>query len=74
MQGRLEPAILHFITSPTAWYISSEDSNNHAKFKWRMKPVTETVDDFETKGVKHSIVFRISTGVTDWRGWVGGNQ
>jgi hypothetical protein len=74
MQGRFEPAILHFLTSSTFWAVSSGDDVNNVKFFWRAKPVTDTIDDFETKGVKHSIVFRISAGATDWRGWVAGNQ
>ena len=73
VQGRLEPAILHFLTSATTWMVSSGDETNNVKFKWRQKPVTDTIDDFETKGTKHSIVFRFSTGATDWRGWAGGN-
>lgn len=74
VQGRLEPAVLHFVQSNTFWAISTGDETNNLKFKWRAKPVTDTIDDFETKGVKHSIVFRISTGATDWRGWAGGNS
>lgn len=74
VQGVVEPAILHFLQSSTFWAISSGDSSNHVKFKWRMKPVTDSIDDFETKGSKHSLVFRISTGATDWRGWAGGNS
>lgn len=72
VQGRLDPAILHFLTSSTGWFVSSGDPNN-LKFKWRAKPTTDTIDDFETKGVKHSIIFRISAGATDWRGWAAGN-
>lgn len=74
VQGRLDPAILHFLTSNTFWAISAGNDYNQVKFKWRAKPVTDTIDDFETKGVKHSIVFRISAGATDWRGWVQGNS
>lgn len=74
VQGRLDPSVLHFLQSNTFWAISSGDETNHLKFKWRAKPVTDTIDDFETKGVKHSIVFRFSTGATDWRGWAGGNS
>lgn len=73
VQGRLSPSVLHFLQSNTFWAVSSNDTN-YLKFKWRMKPVTESIDDFETKGTKHSIVFRISTGCTDWRGWAGGNS
>lgn len=73
VQGRFTPVVLHFLTSSTTWMLSSNDTN-YVKFFWRAKPTTDTIDDFETKGVKHSIIFRISTGATDWRGWVAGNQ
>lgn len=70
VQGRLQPSILHFLTSTTAWFVSSSD-NNDLKFKWRSKPVMDSADDFETKGTKHSIMFAASTGALDWRGWAG---
>lgn len=69
MQGRLTPAVLHWLTSTKAWFVSCGKEYNGAKFKWRKKPVMDSTDDFETKGTKHSIRFRIATGVTDWRGW-----
>lgn len=72
MQGRLEPRVLHFLTSTTRWYVSS-DEHNKFKMKWRMKPVMDSTDDFETKGTKHSIVYRLSVGTTEWRGWVASN-
>lgn len=75
VQGRVEPKVLHFWNTNTGWVLSSNDSSiNNVKFKWRAKPVTDTIDDFETKGTKHSIVFRASAGATDWRGWVQGNS
>lgn len=73
VQGRVSPAILHFLNTNTGWYLSCNDTNN-VKFKWRAKPVTDMIDDFETKGSKHSITFRVSAGATDWRGWVQGNS
>lgn len=73
VQGRVEPAILHFLNTNTGWYLSTGDETNNVKFKWRAKPTTDTIDDFETKGSKHSITFRVSAGATDWRGWVQGN-
>lgn len=72
MQGRLTPTVLHFLTSTTHWYVSSKKANNF-KLKWRVKPQVESTDDFETKGTKHSIYFRISAGATDWRGWCASN-
>lgn len=70
VQGRLQPAVLHFLTSTRNWFVSSKESN-HLKFKWRERPVMDSVDDFETKGTKHSIMFRCSVGATEWRGWAG---
>jgi hypothetical protein len=74
VQGRVTPAVLHYLTSSTMWTFSAGDDPNSLKFFWRMKPITETQDDFETKGVKHSLHFRISTGCTDWRGWAAGSN
>lgn len=73
VQGRLEPAVLHFLTSTTAWFVSGDAEANRLKLFWRKKPVVDSTDDFETKGTKHSVVFRISAGGTDWRSWVGSN-
>jgi hypothetical protein len=73
MQGRLNPHVLHFLTDTNNWFVSSGKENNNAKFKWRKKPVMDSTDDFETKGTKHSIRFRVAAGVTDWRGWCGSN-
>lgn len=72
VQGRLEPAVLHFLTSTTRWFVSSKGTN-YAKFYWRAKPEVDSMDDFETKGTKHSIFFRISAGASDWRGWAASN-
>lgn len=74
VQGRLDPSILHFLTSSTFWVLSAGNNYNQVKFKWRAKPVADSQDDFETKGSKHSVIFRYSAGATDWRGWVGGHS
>lgn len=71
VQGRLNPAVLHFLTSNTSWFVTAKD--HFMKFKWRQKPTTDTIDDFETKGVKHSIYFRNSAGATHWQGVAGSN-
>lgn len=70
VQGRLEPAVLHFLTDTNNWFVSS-DEQNEAKFKWRAKPSMDSWDDNETKGAKYSIMFRCSTGATSWEGWAG---
>lgn len=71
LQGRLTPAVLHFLTSSTAWFVTADE--HFMKFKWRQKPTTDTIDDFETKGVKNSIYFRCSAGATHWQGIAGSN-
>lgn len=72
LQNRLNPHILHYLSDTNAWFVSSKDKND-ARFYWRNRPEVESQDDFESKGTKHSVYFRISAGVTDWRGWAGSN-
>lgn len=72
MQGRLQPIVLHYITDTNHWFVGSSE-HNKVKFFWRQKPVTDSMDDFDVKGTKHSIYFRVSVGATEWRGWVGSN-
>lgn len=71
VQGRLQIAVGHFFTSNTKWWVLAKE--HFMKFKWRAKPTTDSIDDFETKGVKHSIYFRQSAGATHWQGVVGSN-
>lgn len=68
MKGRLNWHILHFLTDTNNYFLSTK-GQNEAKFKWRVKPTVDSQDDFETKGTKHSIYFRVSAGVSEWRGW-----
>lgn len=70
VRGRLTPAVLHYLTSQTAWFVSSNDLNK-LKFKWRKHPVQDSQDDFNSKGSKFSVVFRCAAGGTEWRGWAG---
>lgn len=66
--GRLNPHVLHYITSTTFWAVSSREQNT-MKFFWRKRPVTDSTDDFETKSAKYSLHSRFTSGVTDYRGW-----
>lgn len=68
MKGRFSWKVLHFLSSTRAWFLSS-NSSNAAKFLWRNKPIVDSTDDFDTKGTKHSVYFRCSVGVSEWRGW-----
>lgn len=73
VQGRLEPVVLHYVTLINAWWVAADKSDHHMKFIWRKKPVAQTIDDFETKGVKHSVHCRWVAGATHWNGIVGSN-
>jgi hypothetical protein len=44
-----------------------------AKWYWRMKPETESDNDFFTKEFLYSVVTRFSCGFTDWR-WIYGSM
>lgn len=72
IQGRLTPKVLHFLTDTNNWFVSSKELNKF-KLKWREKPVVDSTDDFDTKGSKHSIYFRIAANVGEWRGWAASN-
>ena len=71
MQGRLEPAVLHYLSSTTGWFVSGDNTEGGPKLYWRTRPEVESADDFETKGTKHSIYIRLSAGATEWRNWAG---
>jgi hypothetical protein len=73
VHGRLEPRILHFLTSQRAWFVTGEISDTELKFKWRKKIVADSADDFDTKGVKHSIYFRCVAGASHWKNAFGSN-
>lgn len=73
VQGRLEPRVLHYLTSQTAWFVTSDIDETTMKFIWRKKLVSDTTDDFDTKGVKHSVYFRCTAGATHWNGVAGSN-
>lgn len=62
--------ILHYLTSSTAWFLSTKGKNK-AKFYTRQKPVIESADDFDTKGAKHSVDARFSAVADEFYGWFG---
>jgi hypothetical protein len=68
VKGRVNINTRHYFTSTTAWFLSSSKTNYLRKI-WRMKPQTEAADDFETKGVKHSLVARWSDVAERYEGW-----
>lgn len=71
MQGRLVPYVNHYLTSSTAWWITSAKSGHTLKYFWRIHPEFDSQDDFMTKGASYSVYFRFSVGVTYWHGIAG---
>jgi hypothetical protein len=73
MQGRLEPAILHYLTATGPFFITANKAEHRMKFYWRQRPETENQDDFDTKSAKYSIFARFVAGATHWTGTAGSN-
>lgn len=73
MQGRLEPHVLHYLTSSGAFFITADKSETKLKFYWRTRPITESQDDFNTKGAMYTIWGRWVAGATHWTGFAGSN-
>lgn len=69
--GRLTPVVLHYLTDSRRWFVGCDNEMyNKLCVWWRERPSTETWDDPNTKGVKHSLYFRIGVGVSHWIGWM----
>jgi hypothetical protein len=60
--------VSHYMSDEDAWFNLSDKAKHDLKFFWRMKPVFENSDDFDTKDAKFSGFMRFSLGFTDWRG------
>jgi len=73
MQGRLEPAVLHYLTAAGPFFVGAAKEETRLKFYWRQRPETESQDDFDTKSAKYSIFSRFVAGATHWTGFAGSN-
>lgn len=63
--------VLNYLTSSTAYFPMDQRLKDNMRFLNRVKPVTETWDDQNSKGVKHSIYARFGAGFFDYQGWFG---
>lgn len=63
----------HYLTSDTAWFALCDKQYHHLKFKWRMKPVMDMDDDFDTGAVKHKSIMRFTAVPANWVGVWGSN-
>jgi hypothetical protein len=62
----------HYFTAPHAWFVRT-NCRNGPKWFWRIKPVFDQDNDFDTKNAKSSTIFMASAGVTDPRSVLGSN-
>ncbi len=68
-QGRLMPAVNHYFTSASAWFVTAAKRYQSLKGYWRVQPQFDSQDDYFTKGMNFSVYFRLSTGATYWHGF-----
>lgn len=61
-----------YLTSSTAWFVTSDPSQHRALLYWRQEPVTDHTLDFDTGNMKTKMTYRLSRGAADWRNLVGG--
>jgi hypothetical protein len=62
----------HYLTAPHAWFVRTNCMNG-PKWFWRIKPVFDQDNDYDTKNAKAATFFRASCGVTDPRSVLGSN-
>lgn len=62
----------HYFSAPHAWFVRTNCMNG-PKWFWRIKPVFDQDNDYDTKNAKAATFFRASAGVTDPRSVLGSN-
>lgn len=63
----------HYLTADSPWYALCDKQYHHLKFKWRMKPVMDFDDDFDTGALKHKSTMRFAVVPANWVGVWGSN-
>ena len=62
----------HYFTAPHAWFVRT-NAQNGPKWFWRIRPVFDQDNDYDTKNAKAATMFRASCGITDPRSLLGSN-
>lgn len=62
----------HYLTAPHAWFVRT-NCRNGMKWFWRIRPVFDQDNDYDTKNLKAATFFRASCGGTDPRCVLGSN-
>lgn len=71
-QAGLNPMVIKYLTSATNWFVSTNPQDHRLMYYWRREPFNDNWVDPETLNLKIKMLYRMSHGVADWRGWVGG--
>lgn len=70
----LDYFVSHYMANDDYWFLLANKDMHDMKFFWRIKPIFDNEDDFDTKDAKFSGYMRFSYGFTDWRGVDGGSS
>jgi len=63
--------VYHYQSDANAWLLSSGMDEHDLKYFWRIRPIFDNSDDFDTKDAKFTGYYRNSMGFADYRGWYG---
>ncbi len=62
----------HYFTNAGPWFIRTNAPNGMQMF-WRVRPMFDQDNDYDTKNAKAATYMYFSVGATDPRGWFGSN-
>lgn len=71
-QVGLQPMVIKYLTNASNWFVSTTPQDHRLMYYWRREPFNDNWIDPETLNLKIKMLFRMSHGVADWRGFVGG--
>jgi hypothetical protein len=71
-QVGLDPLVIRYLTNADNWFVSCAPEEHRLMYYWRREPFSDSYVDPETMNLKVKMLFRMSHGVADFRGWVGG--
>lgn len=63
----------HYLTGDSPWFALCDKQYHHLKFKWRMKPVMDFDDDFDSGALKEKSTMRFTAVPANWLGTWGSN-
>jgi len=68
----LQPMVIKYLTNAENWFVATSAQEHRLMYYWRREPFSDNYIDPETLNLKVKMLYRMSHGVADWRGWVGG--